>query len=58
MKREDVIHLVQTALRGCGASSDTIQHITEALTEAFDDEQAETLRKAEDLLHSVLGGLQ
>jgi len=57
-KREFALHLVQDALTECGASSDDITRITEAITGAFDDVQAETLRQAETMLIGALEELR
>jgi len=57
-KRGFALHLVQDALTECGATPDNIADITAALTGAFDDEQAETLRQAETMLTGTLDQLR
>jgi len=57
-KRAFALHLVQDALAKRGASSDDITHITEALAGAFDDEQAETLKRSETMLAGALEQLR
>ena len=57
-QKATALTLVQETLTKHGASSDTVQSITEALIRAFDDEQAETLREAETMLIGALEDLQ
>ena len=57
-KREFALHLVRDALTECGVSGDDIQHITEALTDALDDEQAAILKRAETMLTGALKELR